>query len=96
MKATDWAGVARAIPGMAGLLEAAPAVEVGTSGRSELGTLANAVGLGGLASLEGVAAAFNKLGLSPELIAQAIPILTEYVSQHGGSRAAQQLASALR
>jgi len=81
---------------MSGLLKAAPAVGVGTSGSNELGALSNAVGLGGIASLEGVATAFRKLGLQPELIAQAIPVLTAYVSQHGGSRLAQLRARALR
>jgi hypothetical protein len=96
MKTADWSQVASAVPGMSGLLKAAPAVGVGTSGSNELGALANAVGLGGIAGLGGVATAFRKLGLKPELIAQAIPILTEYVSRHGGSRVAQLLASALR
>jgi hypothetical protein len=96
MKPADWSQVASAVPGMSGLLKAAPPVAVGTSGSNELGSLAHSVGLGGIAGLGGVATAFRKLGLKPELIAQAIPVLTAYVSQHGGSRAAQQFASALR
>jgi hypothetical protein len=99
LQPTDWSQVASAVPGMAGLLKAAPATTVGTSGSAELGALANAVGLDGvdgLGTLAEVAAAFNKLGLSPELVAQAIPVVTNYVRSHADSRVAQLLAGALK
>jgi hypothetical protein len=93
----DWSQVAAVVPGISGLLKAAPAVEAGTGG--DLGSLANAVGLGREASQIGTvaaaAAAFEKLGLSPELVAQAVPIITNYVKQKGGERIAQLLAGAL-
>ena len=94
----DWSQVAAVVPGMSGLLKASPPVEVGTSG--ELGSLADAVGLGREASqisaVAAAAAAFQKLGLSPELAAQAVPIITAYVKEKGGARIAQLLAGALK
>src|SRR5262245_5489633 len=85
LQAEDWSKVAGAVPGMEGLLKAAPAV---TSG-ADAGGLGNALAaevpaaadLGGLAS---VAGAFKKLGLQPEMVMKAIPILTEHVSKSGG------------
>ena len=94
----DWSQVAAVVPGISGLLKASPAVAVGTGG--DLGLLANAVGLGREASqislVAAAAAAFQKLGLSPELAAQAVPIITNYVKQKGGARIAQLLAGALK
>jgi Protein of unknown function VcgC/VcgE (DUF2780) len=99
LQPSDWSQVAKAVPGMAGLLKAVPSSAVGTSGSAELGALANAVGLNGggsLGTLAEVAAAFNKLGLPPELVARAIPVITNYVSTHANSRVAQLLAGALQ
>ena len=89
MKPTDWAQVAKAVPGMAALLKAAPAGG-GKKGDplSQLGASA-----GGLAA---AAAAFSKLGLSPDLVAKAIPILTQFVSKSGGANVASLLAGALK
>ena len=98
MTAQDWAQVASVVPGISGLLNAAPAGAVGTGG--ELGALANAVGLGGAGREAGtiaiVAAAFQKLGLNPELVAQAVPVIISYVKQKGGARIAQMLDGALK
>jgi hypothetical protein len=94
----DWAQLAGAVPGVAGLLKAAPSAAVGTSGSRDLGALANAVGLdgaSGLSTLAEIAAAFNQLGLRPELAAEAISVVTRYVSTHADSRVAQSLADAL-
>src|SRR5262249_59315124 len=82
----DWGKVAAAVPGMDGLLKAAPDVAsaVGTSGAA--GALAAAGGagksIGGLAS---AASAFSKLGLKPEMAKKAVPILTQFVTKSGGA-----------
>lgn len=98
MQPQDFSRVAKVVPGLAGLLRAAPSV--GGDAAGEIGSLANAVGLGGAASELGtvamVAAAFQKLGLNPELAAQAASIITNYVKQKGGVRVAQLLAGALK
>ena len=92
LNANDFSQVAKAVPGMNMLLKAAPQASgsVGTSGVS----LANMAGAaGGLAT---AASAFSKLGLSPELVAKAIPILTSFVSKSGGANVAGLLAGALK
>jgi hypothetical protein len=100
MKPQDWSRVARVVPGLSGLLKSAPSVGVADKTASDLGSLANAVGLGGAAGELGtiamVAAAFQKLGLNPELAAQAASIITNYVKQKGGVRVAQLLSGALK
>ena len=95
LSATDWASVSGAVPGMDGLLKAAPAGPVGTSGvKGALGSLAGATGVGG--SVAGLAESFGKLGLKPEMIATAIPILTNYVSKSAGPAVGQLLGGALK
>ena len=95
---TDWSKVASSVPGMDGLLKAAPAVAAGTAGTKGLpglpsAALSGAAGLGGLSS---VAGAFTKLGLSPEMALKAVPILTSFVSKSGGPDVGQLLAGALK
>ena len=87
MKPTDWAQVAKAVPGMTSLLKAAPAGKKG----DPLSQLAG--GAGGLAS---AAAAFSQLGLSPDLVAKAIPVLTSFVTKSGGANVGNLLAAALK
>jgi hypothetical protein len=75
---------------MDGLLKAAPDSEGEKKGPAGLGAIA---GLGGRQSAMG---AFSKLGLKPELVAKAVPILTNYVSKSGGAGVGQILAGALK
>ena len=93
LSADDWAKVADAVPGMDGLLKAAPAAggAAGTTGTT--GAIPGAAGLGGLAN---VAGSFSKLGLKPDMVAKAVPVLTNYVSQSGGSTVGQILAGVLK
>jgi Protein of unknown function VcgC/VcgE (DUF2780) len=96
LKPEDWSKVAGSVPGMDGLLKAAPDAEAetkGAKGAGGLGALSGAAGLGGLQSAMG---AFSKLGLKPELVAKAVPVLTNYVSRSGGSGVGQLLAGALK
>ena len=96
LKAEDWTKVAGAVPGMDGLLKAAPAAAAATSGLG--GALAGALpkeasDLGGLAS---AASSFQKLGLKPEMVAMAVPVLTDYVSKMGGAEVGNLLAGVLK
>jgi len=92
MPAADWAKVSGAVPGMASLIEAAPAAAGTTAGgAAAAGALAKAGG-----SLGAAAAAFSKLGLKPEMVAKAVPILTQYVTKTGGADVGASLASALK
>ena len=91
LKPADFSQVAKAVPGMAALLGAAPALggAAGTSGA--LAQLAESAG--GLAA---ATSAFQKLGLKPELVAKAIPVLTQFVTKSGGANVGNLLASVLK
>jgi len=92
LKADEFSQVAKAVPGMDSLLGAAPAAGgvVGTAG----GALSQ---IGGSASgLASAASAFSKLGLSPDLVAKAVPILTSFVSKSGGAGVGSLLAGVLK
>jgi hypothetical protein len=98
LNADDWKKVAGAVPGIDGLLKAAPAAATGTAG-SAVGAIAGAAGSAGAASATGlasVAGAFQALKLKPELAAKAVPILTKYVTKSGGAQIGQLLAGVLR
>ena len=75
---------------MDSLLKAAPAAPgvVGTSG-----ALSSMGAAGGLAT---AATAFKSLGLSPDLVGKAVPILTSFVTKSGGADVASLLAGALK
>jgi Protein of unknown function VcgC/VcgE (DUF2780) len=89
LKPEEFGQISKAVPGMDSLLRAAPATAaVGTSG---LGQLA-----GSAAGLASAASAFSKLGLKPELVAKAIPVLTQFVGKTGGANVAGLLASVLK
>ena len=42
------------------------------------------------------ASAFTKLGLKPELVAKAVPVLTSFVAKSGGANLGSLLAGALK
>ncbi len=85
MPAGDWAQVNQAVPGMDGLLKAAPAATGGAAGM-----------MGKAGGLAGAMAAFSKLGLKPEMVSKAVPVLTKYVSKTGGANVGSLLAGALK
>ena len=76
---------------MDSLLSAAPA------GAGSVGAAGALSQLGGSASgLAGAAAAFTKLGLKPELVAKAVPVLISFVTKSGGANIGSLLASVLK
>jgi predicted anti-sigma-YlaC factor YlaD len=53
--------------------------------------------LGGSAgSLAGAATAFSTLGLKPDMVAKAVPVLTSFVTKSGGESVGNLLAGALK
>lgn len=92
LKADEFSQVSKAVPGMDALLKAAP------SGGGALGGATGALSsLGGSSSgLAGAMSAFSKLGLKPEMVAKAIPILTSFVSKSGGANVGSLLAGVLK
>lgn len=92
LKPEEFSQVSKAVPGMDSLLKAAPAAAVGTSGAG--GALSKMAGsTSGLAT---AASAFTKLGLKPEMVAQAVPILTQFVTKSGGANVGSLLAGVLK
>jgi hypothetical protein len=95
----DFSKVAAAVPGMDSLLAAAPAAAASPS--SPAGVPGNVGGalsqLGGSAAgLATAAQAFSKLGLKPELVAKAVPVLTSFVTKSGGASVGNLLAGVLK
>jgi hypothetical protein len=90
----DFSKVAASVPGIDKLIKSAPAVPK-SSASSGLSGLANSVpgGLGGLVSLAGP---FRKLGLSPDMAAKFVPVITKFVESKGGSGVAELLAGGLK
>jgi len=90
LKADEFSQIAKAVPGMDALLKAAPgsSAPTGTSGLPQMPGSA-----GGLAT---AAASFQKLGLSPDMVSKAVPVLTSAVSKSGGADVGKLLAGALR
>lgn len=88
LKPEEFTKVSGAVPGMDALLKAAPAMGGAAGG---LGSLAGSAG--GLAS---AASAFSKLGLKPDMVAKAVPVLTSFVGKSGGAGVASLLAGALK
>jgi hypothetical protein len=92
LKADEFSQISKAVPGMAALLKAAPATAVGTSGAP--GALSKVAGSASGLAVAG--SAFTKLGLKPEMVAQAVPILTQFVTKSGGANVGQLLAGVLK
>jgi hypothetical protein len=87
----DFNKIAAVVPGMGSFLKAAPSTN-GGSGLSDItGSLPG--NLGGLAS---AATAFQKLGLSPDMVGKFVPILTNFVQNKGGANIASLLSGALK
>ena len=90
LKPEDFSKVSAAVPGMDGLLKAAP-----KASSSNLGSLGSALP-GQAGALGALAGQFKKLGLSPDMVAQFVPILTKFTESKGGAGVASILAGALK
>ena len=86
----DFSKLAAFVPGMEGLLKAAPTAKGGLL--DSLGSIAPG-GAGGLAS---VAGSFESLGLSPAMAGKFVPVLKNYIESKGGSNIAGLFAGALK
>jgi hypothetical protein len=94
LKADEFSQVSKAVPGMGALLKAAPAMGVGGGA---LGAVSQAAGTSGSAGgLAAAASAFSTLGLKPDLVAKAVPVLTSFVSKSGGADVGRLLAGVLK
>ena len=90
LKADEFSQVSKAVPGMDMLLKAAPGLGGGAAG-----AVAGMTG-GGASGLAGAASAFSKLGLSPDMVSKAVPVLTQFVTKSGGANVGKLLAGVLK
>lgn len=91
LTAEEFGKVSSAVPGIGSMLKSAPAV----GGSSELASLEGELP-GGMGRLAEVAAAFHKLGMSPEMAGKFVPVMTKYVKSRGGLSTAALLEKALK
>jgi hypothetical protein len=94
LKPEEFSQIAKAVPGMESLLKAAP-TEMASATTGTTGALSQLAGSAG-GSLGAAAAAFSKLGLSPEMVSKATSVLSSYVSKSGGANVASLLTGALK
>jgi len=86
-----FATLSQSVPGMNSMLSAAPVSPNLAGGLSTLmGGTNNTVG-----SMAALAASFQQLNLSPDMVGRFIPVVTNYVSQTSGQVTANLLQSAL-
>lgn len=95
MEPQAFSTLSQSVPGMNEMLNAAPKISNGmsnmTGGISSMMGNANNT-LGSMASL---VSSFKKLGLSPNMVNQFVPVVTNYVRTNGGQVMANLLQSAL-
>ena len=90
LSAAEFSKVAAAVPGMDGLLKAAPA-STGFGGFSGLSD-----SFGNLSGMASVAGSFQKLGLSPDMISKFVPVVVNYVQSRGGTSTSALLTKVLQ
>ncbi|MBY0484044.1 DUF2780 domain-containing protein [Nitrosomonas sp.] len=91
MNPQAFATLSKSVPGMDSMLNAAPAMSNLSGGLSSLmGENNNSLG-----NVTALAASFQQLNLSPDMVNQFIPIITNYVSKTSGQATANLLQSAL-
>src|SRR5215212_4755325 len=93
LKPEDFTKVSDVVPGIDGLLKAAPKPKQGSAGM--LGAMGGMLPgkVGGLAS---VAGSFKSLGLSPSMATKFVPIMAKFVEGKGGASVGNLLAGALK
>lgn len=87
----EFGKIAAAVPGMNGLLKAAPV----TSQNSGLSSLEGSLP-GNMGRTAEAAEAFHKLGLSPTMATKFVPIMSKFVQAKGGQSTASLLEKALK
>lgn len=93
LKPADFTKVADVVPGMDGLLKAAPKPKQG--GMDALGAMGGMLP-GKAGQLASVASSFKALGLSPKMAVKFVPIMTQFVDIKGGSAVGSLLGGVLK
>jgi hypothetical protein len=87
----EFGKISSVVPGMGTLLKAAPV----TPEHSEFASLESSLP-GNMGRMAEVAEAFHKLGLSPEMAAKFVPVMTRFLESKGGRETASLLEKALK
>lgn len=90
----DFSKVADAVPGIDGLIDAAPDSGGGLGGM--LGGVASALGGSELGNLASLASGFSKLDLDAGMIGKFIPIVLNYLQSQGGDGLASLVKGVLQ
>jgi Protein of unknown function VcgC/VcgE (DUF2780) len=85
--------VSDAVPGMDGLLKAAPQPK--QQGTDPFSSVTSALP-GSAKSLSSLSGAFSQLGLSPDMASKFVPVLTDFVKKKGGKDVAKILSGAFK
>jgi hypothetical protein len=93
LKPEDFLKISNVVPGMDGLLKAAPTPKSDSSDPlSSLGSMLP----GKAGALASVAGSFKQLGMSPEMAAKFLPVMTQFVKVKGGANVAGLLSGAFK
>ena len=90
----EFGKISSSVPGMSGLLKAAPPL----THQSEFSSIESELpgSMGSMGRMAEAAEAFHKLGLSPEMAVKFLPIMSKFVESRGGSETAGLLEKALK
>ncbi len=91
MSPGDYSQLLNAVPGIDSLISAAPQAG-GLAGKASSLLGGSAGSVGGVAALTD---SFSKLGLSPDMVNQFVPVILDFVQSEGGQQAMTLLKSAL-
>jgi len=91
----DFAQVAEAVPGVEGLIDAAPSAESGGLG-GLLGGVASALGGSKLGNLASLAGGFSKLDMDAGMISQFIPVILSFLQDKGGDGLSSMVTKVLQ
>ena len=95
MSGSEFSQLSQAVPGMDGMLAAAPKSETDLADGNLLGGLAAASGNSTLTDATSLLSAFQQLDLSGDMVGQFTPVVIDYVKQNGGEHLADILRAAL-
>jgi hypothetical protein len=91
MSPVDYSQLLNAVPGIDSLISAAPqAGGLAGTASSLLGGSTGSVG-----GMTGLMDSFSKLGLSPDMVNQFVPVILDFVQSEGGQQAMALLKNAL-
>ena len=95
MSADDFNQVSQAVPGMDGILAAAPKPDTDSATGNLLSGIAAASGNNTLTDATSLVNAFQQLDLSGDMVTQFTPVIIDYVKQNGGEHLANILQASL-